>query len=79
MGLGDASGCAEYDTLAFRVYDQQLAGKILHIDRNGSGLAGPSVLPVGHPSRARLRGSTGSGFRNPFRFKWRDDGTPTAS
>ena len=59
VGSGDASSYAEYDTLAFRVYDQHsFAGKILHIDRNGNGLAGsPPVLLAGHlgsrPTSAR--------------------------
>ena len=58
VGSGDASSFAEYDTLAFRVYDQHsFAGKILHIDRNGNGLRGTRSAP-GTPSPTSARRST---------------------
>ena len=76
VGSGDASSYAEYDPLAFRVYDEQsLAGKILHIDRNGNGLANHSFCPTNTNLTHVCTKLYAKGFRNPFRFKLRADGS----
>ena len=77
LGSGDSSSYAEFDPLAFRVYDQHsFAGKILHIDRNGNGLSGHSFCPSDTDLTHVCTKIHSLAFRNPFRFKWRADGTP---
>jgi glucose/arabinose dehydrogenase len=77
VGSGDASSYAEFDQLAFRVYDQHsFAGKILHIDRDGNGLPGHPFCPSDTDLTHVCTKIHSLAFRNPFRFKWRDDGTP---
>jgi glucose/arabinose dehydrogenase len=76
VGSGDASSYAEYDPLAFRVYDEQsLAGKIVHIDRSGNGLPGHSFCPTDTNLAHVCTKLYAKGFRNPFRFKLRADGS----
>ena len=76
LGSGDASSYAEFDPLAFRVYDEQsLAGKILHVDRNGNGLPGHSFCPTNTNLSHVCTKIYAKGFRNPFRFKLRADGS----
>jgi glucose/arabinose dehydrogenase/PKD repeat protein len=79
VGSGDASSYAEYDPLAFRVYDNQsLAGKILHIDRDGRAIPGPHPFCSGTATLDDVCAKIyARGFRNPFRFKLRSDGTLT--
>src|SRR4029078_1983063 len=46
VGSGDASSFSAVDPLAFRTYDERsMAGKILHVDRNGRGPARPPLSP----------------------------------
>ena len=76
VGEGDSSSYAEFDPLAFRVYDQQsMAGKILHVDRNGHGLPGHPFCAGDNDLTHVCTKIHSLAFRNPFRFKWRDDGT----
>ena len=75
VGSGDASSFSDVDPLALRTYDaQSMAGKIMHIDRNGQGLAGhPFCTTNGNLSHVCTKIWAG-GFRNPFRFKLRPGG-----
>jgi glucose/arabinose dehydrogenase len=73
VGSGDAADSV--DPLTFRTYDEQsMAGKILHVDRDGRGLPGhpfcPSDTDLDHVCTKVWAG----GFRNPFRFKLRPRG-----
>jgi glucose/arabinose dehydrogenase len=76
LGSGDASSFSAVDPQALRVYDERsLAGKIMHIDRNGNGVAS-------HPFCASSTNLTDTctkvwakGFRNPFRFTIRPNGS----
>jgi glucose/arabinose dehydrogenase/PKD repeat protein len=75
VGSGDASDYNIADPLSLRTYDERsLAGKIMHIDRDGKG------LPT-HPFCASETTLTkvctkvyAKGFRNPFRFQLMPDG-----
>ena len=75
VGSGDASSFNDVDPLAFRTYNtQSMAGKIMHIDRNGQGLPGhPFCTANGNLSQVCTKIWAG-GFRNPFRFKLRPGG-----
>jgi glucose/arabinose dehydrogenase len=76
VGSGDASSYAEFDPLAFRTYDEQsLGGKILHVDRNGQGLTGHAFCPANANLTHVCTKLYAKGFRNPFRFKLRTDGS----
>jgi hypothetical protein len=75
VGSGDGASFSTVDPLAFRTYDERsMAGKILHVDRNGRGLPGhpfcPSNTNLDHVCTKVWAG----GFRNPFRFKLRPGG-----
>jgi glucose/arabinose dehydrogenase len=75
VGSGDAASFNVADPLAFRTYDERsMAGKILHVDRDGRGLPGhpfcPSDTDLDHVCTKVWAG----GFRNPFRFKLRPGG-----
>ena len=67
MGSGDAASFTEVDPLAFRTYDERsMAGKILHVDRNGDGLPGHPLLPGQHqPRRMSARRSGSAAFATP--------------
>ena len=57
-----------------RAYDERsMAGKILHIDRNGNGLPGHPLCP-GEPLDFVCTKVHAAGFRNPFRFSLRPAG-----
>jgi PKD repeat protein/glucose/arabinose dehydrogenase len=79
VGVGDSASFTQVDNLAFRSLDEQsLAGKILHVDRNGMGLPGHPFCPantnLGHVcSKVHAKG-----FRNPFRFHLRPGAAPIA-
>ena len=80
VGSGDASSYAEFDPLAFRVYDEQsIAGKLLHVDRDGRGLPGHAFCPGDGNLDHVCTKLHSKGFRNPFRFELRDAGSPSES
>ncbi len=69
VGSGDASDFNIADPLAFRTYDEQsMAGKIVHVDRNGNGLPGHSFCPADANLSHVCTKLYAKGFRNPFRF-----------
>jgi glucose/arabinose dehydrogenase/PKD repeat protein len=75
VGSGDGASFSTVDPLAFRTFDERsMAGKILHVDRDGRGLPGhpfcPSDTNLDHVCTKVWAG----GFRNPFRFKLRPGG-----
>ena len=75
VGSGDAASYSTVDPLALRVYDERsLAGKILHIDRNGRGLATHSFCPTNNDLTQNCTKVFAKGFRNPYRFKLRPNG-----
>ena len=77
VGSGDAASYAVVDEKAFRVYDEQsLAGKILHIDRNGRGLAGHPFCQSDSDLTHVCTKIYAKGFRNPFRFSLRSGNGP---
>lgn len=76
VGSGDASSYTEFDTMSFRAYDESsFAGKILHIDRNGKGLGGHQFCPSDTNLDHVCTKIHSKGFRNPFRFELRADGS----
>src|SRR4051812_43594298 len=69
VGSGDASSYSEVDALSLRTYDESsLAGKIMHIDRNGRGLASHAFCPTETDLTRNCTKLFAKGFRNPFRF-----------
>lgn len=74
LGSGDSSDYGSVDSLAFRTYNENsYAGKILHVDREGNGIAGHPFCPGAALDRncAKL---WAKGFRNPYRFALRPNG-----
>ncbi|MBJ7330107.1 MAG: PQQ-dependent sugar dehydrogenase [Solirubrobacteraceae bacterium] len=68
-GSGDASSYSMVDPLALRTYNEQsLAGKIVHIDREGRGLTGHPFCPAETDLTKVCAKLYNKGFRNPFRF-----------
>ena len=75
VGSGDAASFTEVDPLAFRTYDERsMAGKILHVDRNGDGLPGHPLCTANTNLDHVCTKVWAGGFRNPFRFKLRPGG-----
>jgi YD repeat-containing protein len=75
VSIGDGAGYGGVDTLALRSYDEQsYAGKILHIDTNGRGLAGHSFCPSDNNLDHVCTKLFAKGFRNPFRIQLRPGG-----
>jgi glucose/arabinose dehydrogenase len=71
IGTGDAT--AEQHRRALEALDEHyLRGKILHVDREGRGLAGNPFCP--HQTGSNCSKVFAAGFRNPFRFQLREDG-----
>jgi glucose/arabinose dehydrogenase len=69
LGSGDGAGYTSVDQLAFRSYDEaSLAGKIMHVDREGHGLAGHPFCPSDGDLAHVCTKLFAKGFRNPFRF-----------
>src|SRR5436190_1057363 len=69
VGSGDAWN------YQFRTYDEQsFAGKIIHVDRDGKGLAGHPFCPSDTNLADVCTKVYAKGFRNPFRFSLRGDG-----
>jgi glucose/arabinose dehydrogenase len=72
VGNGDGAGYATTDPTALRTFDEQsLAGKILHIDRDGHGLPGHPFCPGESNLTLVCTKLYAKGFRNPFRFQLR--------
>jgi glucose/arabinose dehydrogenase len=77
LGNGDASDWSKVDPLALRTYDEQsLAGKIIHIDRNGMGLPGHAFCPDDNDLTHVCTKLYAKGMRNPFRFTIRQGSGP---
>jgi glucose/arabinose dehydrogenase len=75
VGTGDAASWSKVDPVALRTYDEQsLAGKIIHVDRNGNGLSGHPFCPADATLTHVCTKLYAKGFRNPFRFTLRPGG-----
>jgi glucose/arabinose dehydrogenase/chitodextrinase len=75
IGSGDAADYNRVDPLAFRTYDERsMAGKILHVDRDGRGLPAHPLCPGDDTLTHVCTKVHSKGFRNPFRFKLRPNG-----
>ncbi len=71
VGNGDAHPHSVNST-SYRPYDEQtLAGKIIHIDRDGRGLPGHPFCPTETNLDKTCTKVYAKGFRNPFRFNLR--------
>jgi glucose/arabinose dehydrogenase len=77
VGSGDGADFNGVDIRAPRTYDEaSLAGKILHVDREGRGLPGHAFCPAQTNLDFVCTKIHAKGFRNPFRFQLRPDGAP---
>jgi glucose/arabinose dehydrogenase len=75
VGSGDGAEFGGVDTQAFRSYDESsMAGKIMHIDRNGNGLPGHPFCTSDSTLTDVCTKLYAKGFRNPFRFTLRSGG-----
>ena len=75
VGNGDASSFNNVDPLAYRTYNtQSMAGKIMHIDRDGKGLPSHPFCAADNELTHVCTKIWAGGFRNPFRFKLRPGG-----
>ena len=80
VGSGDGSSYAGVDSRALRSYDEQsFAGKVLHIDRDGRGLPGHAFCAGDTNLDDVCTKLHAKGFRNPFRFALRPNGTLTVA
>ena len=76
VGNGDAAGFAELDPQSLRTYNEaSMAGKIMHVDREGRGLPGHPFCPAESDLTKVCTKLWAKGFRNPFRFTRRPNGT----
>jgi glucose/arabinose dehydrogenase len=74
LAIGDANVDRKEDIL-YRPYDEtSFAGKIVHIDRNGNGLAGHPFCPATTDLSFTCSKIYAKGFRNPFRITLRASG-----
>ena len=77
IGNGDASDWSKVDPMALRTYNEEsLAGKIIHIDRNGRGLPGHPFCPADNDLTHVCTKLYAKGMRNPFRFTLRQGAGP---
>ena len=77
VGSGDGAQWSYMDPTALRTFDERsLAGKILHVDRNGQGLADHPFCPTETDLSLVCTKLYAKGFRNPFRFQLRPGATP---
>ena len=75
VGSGDSSSFSFVDPQAVRTYNEQsMSGKILHIDRNGRGLANHPFCPANANLDHVCTKLYAKGFRNPYRFTLRPGG-----
>lgn len=75
VGHGDGAGFNGVDVAALRSLDpKSLAGKILHVDREGRAVPGPHPFCAAGASLNDVCAKVhAKGFRNPFRFHVRPD------
>lgn len=70
VGHGDGAGFSNVDPQAFRSLDPvSLAGKVLHVDRDGKGLPGHAFCSADTDLSHACTKVHAKGFRNPFRFQ----------
>ena len=75
VGAGDGADYGGVDPLAYRTYDDKsYAGKVLHVSRDGLGLAGHPLCPADGNLAHVCTKVFAEGFRNPFRFHLRPGG-----
>ena len=75
LWVGSGDGFTEDTTFPGRAYDEEsMAGKILHIDRDGRGLEGHPFCPGDDNLDHVCAKVHAKGFRNPFRFSLRPGG-----
>jgi glucose/arabinose dehydrogenase len=75
LWVGSGDGYSEESTFPVRAYDERsMAGKILHIDRNGNGLPAHPFCPANNNLDDVCTKVHSRGFRNPFRFTLRPGG-----
>jgi glucose/arabinose dehydrogenase/PKD repeat protein len=75
IGTGDGADFNGVDLRALRsLNEQSLAGKVLHVDRNGNGLPGHPFCTGNNDLTQNCTKVWAEGFRNPFRFTMRNDG-----
>jgi glucose/arabinose dehydrogenase len=76
VSIGDGAAGGDFaDPLAFRAQAiDSLAGKLLHVDRNGKGLPGNGTCPAVTDFERNCTKVYARGLRNPFRFSFRPDG-----
>jgi len=75
LGSGDGAPDNDVNDLAMRALDERsLAGKIVHIDRDGRGLAGHRFCPQETDLTRVCTKLHAKGLRNPFRFHLRPSG-----
>jgi glucose/arabinose dehydrogenase/PKD repeat protein len=68
-GFGDGAGYGGVDPTALRTYDEDsLAGKVVHIDRDGQGVPGHAFCPADANLSHVCTKLYAKGFRNPFQF-----------
>jgi PKD repeat protein/glucose/arabinose dehydrogenase len=78
VGAGDGAKFSGVDERALRSLDERsLAGKVLHISRDGRGLPGHAFCPTVSDLTQNCTKIHAKGFRNPFRFTRRADGAIT--
>jgi glucose/arabinose dehydrogenase len=77
VGAGDGAQYNYMDPTALRAYDERsMAGKIMHVDRQGRGLPGHPFCPGVTDLTLVCTKLYAKGFRNPFRFQLRPGTTP---
>src|SRR4051812_25417792 len=75
VGNGDASSYSVADPRSLRTYDNaSMAGKIMHVDRDGRGLPGHGFCGSDPNLDDVCTKVYAKGFRNPFRFTLRSNG-----
>jgi len=75
LGSGDGSADNMVTDLALRALDERsMAGKIVHVDRDGKGLPGHSFCPQETDLTKVCTKVHAKGLRNPFRFHLRAGG-----
>ena len=75
LWVGSGDGYSEEAEFPARAYhEESLAGKIIHVDRDGNGLPGHPFCPGETDLRLVCTKIHARGFRNPFRFTLRPGG-----
>ena len=77
LGSGDGTSWRGADPQALRTYDENsLSGKLMHVDREGRGVAGHPFCPTERDLTKVCTKLYAKGFRNPFRFHLRPGAGP---